>query len=152
LSIVLKCFSKKSKRKAHSDDYYIKQLIENDKQMLRNQQRQLQLDEQVSSAAVQFFSVMTAYLNKVNSTVQPQTEPKSSTSKDNTVPSAPSSYKLPSDMEPSPEARTTHSDSDGPDTARQAKRLCMTDISENNLKCEAITSKVIVLSQEEETK
>ncbi|PNF27434.1 hypothetical protein B7P43_G16902 [Cryptotermes secundus] len=117
---------KKSKRRAHSDDYYIKQLIENDKQMLRNQQRQLQLDEQVSTAALQFFSVMTAYLNKVNSTMQPPT------SKDSTVPSPPGLSKLPSDTEPSPQAQTTQkSDSVAPQTVRQVKRLCTTDISQN---------------------
>jgi hypothetical protein len=53
-------------------------------------------------------------------------------------------------MEPSPEARTTQkSDSDTPETVRQVKRLCMTNISEN-LKCNGVTSKVIVLSHEEE--
>jgi hypothetical protein len=152
LFILLQRFSKKSKRRAHSDDYYIKQLIENDKQMLQNQQRQLQLDEQVSTAALQFFSVMTAYLNKVNSTVQPPTGPKSPKSKDRTVPSPPGCSKLPSDMEPSPEAGTTQkSDSDTPQTVRQVKRLCTTDISQN-LECNGVTSKVIVLPQEEEIK
>jgi hypothetical protein len=146
LFFLLQYVSKKSKRRAHSDDYYIKQLIENDKQMLQNQQRQLQLDEQVSAAALQFFSVMTAYLNKVNSTMQPPT------SKDSTVPSPSCSSKLPSDMEPSPETRTTQkSDSHTPQTVRQVKRLCTTDISEN-LKCNGVTSKVIVLSQEEQIK
>jgi hypothetical protein len=150
--LILQCFSKKSKRRAHSDDYYIKQLIENDKQMLRNQQRQLQLDEQVSTAALQFFSVMTAYLNKVNSTVQPPTERESPTSKDSTVPSPPGCSKFPSDIEPSSEAGTIqNSDSDTPQTVRQVKRLRTTDISEN-LKCNGVTSKVIVLSQEEEIK
>jgi hypothetical protein len=121
--------------------------------MLRNQQRQLQLDEQVSSAAVQFFSVMTSYLDKLNSTVQPQTDSKSSTSKDNTVPSSPGGSKLPPDPEPNSEARTTQrSDSDIPETTREAKRLCTTEISENNLRCDGISSKVIVLSQEGERK
>lgn len=150
--IILFCCSKKSKRRAHSDDYYIKQLIENDKQMLRNQQRQLQLDEQVSTATLQFFSVMTAYLNKVNSTMQPPTEPKPPTSEDTTVPSPPGCSKLPSDTEPSPQAWTTQkSDSVAPQTVRQVKRLCTTDISQNPM-CNGVTSKVIVLSQEEEIK
>jgi hypothetical protein len=43
--------------------------------MLRNQRRQLQLDEQVSTAAVQFFSAVTEYLNKMNNAMQPSEEP-----------------------------------------------------------------------------
>jgi hypothetical protein len=157
------CFSKRSKRRARSDDYYIQQLIENDKQMLQNQQRQLQLDEQVSTAAVQLFNVMTEYLNKMNATMQsvsevPSAESKSFTcsssprSKQNTVPT-PGCSKLLSDIESSNEVRTTQkSDSDAPRTVRQVKRLCTTDISQN-LKCnglDRLINKVIVLPQEEE--
>jgi hypothetical protein len=163
LLIFHQCCSKKSKRRAHSDDYYIKQLIENDKQMLRNQQRQLQLDEQVSTAAVRFFNVMTEYLNKMSSTMQPaskvpQTDPKSftcsssPTTKHNTV-SAPGCSKFSSDREPSTEAITKQEcDSDAPRTVRVVKRLCTTDISQN-LKCNGVNglpSKVIVVPQEAE--
>jgi cysteinyl-tRNA synthetase len=160
---LFQCFSKKSKRRAHSDDYYIQQLIENDKQMLQNQQRQLQLDEQVSTAAVQFFNVMTEYLNKINATMQsmsevPSTESKCFTcsssprSKQNTVPT-PGCSKLSSDVQPSSEARTTReSDLDAPRTVQQVKRLCTTNISQN-LKCnglDRLINKVIALPQEEE--
>jgi hypothetical protein len=104
--------------------------------MLLNQQRQLQLDKQVSTAAVQFFNVMTEYLNKINATMRsvsevPRTESKSDTSRQNTVP-VPGCSKLPSDMEPSSEAATTQeSDSDVPRTVQIVKRLCTTDISQN---------------------
>jgi hypothetical protein len=141
----MKYFSRKSKRRAHSDDYYLKQLIENDRQMLRNQQRQLQLDEQVSAAAVQFFSAVTEYLNKMNSAAQPPAEP--STSPPTTVRSpagASSSSKLSSDTERSNFAGTARCSSDSCRTGRSVKRLCTADISRT------VANKVIVVPQEEE--
>ena len=119
-------FSRKSKRRAHSDDYYIRQLIENDRQMLRNQQRQLQLDEQVSAAAVQLFSAVTEYLNKMNSAMQPPAEPTMSSPTGIRNPVAASSRSMPSsDTEPSNVVRTTQAcNSDSPQTTRSVKRLC----------------------------
>jgi hypothetical protein len=144
-------FSRKSKRRAHSDDYYIRQLIENDRQMLQNQQRQLQLDEQVSTAAMQLFNAVTEYLNKMNSAMQPPTGPSTSppTSIHNPV-AASSCSKPSSDTEPSNVARTIHTrNSDSPPTVRSVKRLCTTDISQT-LKCSGVANKVIVVPQEED--
>lgn len=144
-------FSRKSKRRAHSDDYYLKQLIENDRQMLRNQQRQLQLDEQVSAAAVQFFSAVTEYLKKMNNSVQPPAEPSMSPPKTAHNPVAASSCtKLSSGTERSNFARTTQErSSDSSRMARSVKRLCTADISQT-LKCSAVANKVIVVPQEDE--
>ncbi|GFG28931.1 hypothetical protein Cfor_00336 [Coptotermes formosanus] len=142
---------RKSKRRAHSDDYYIRQLIENDRQMLQNQQRQLQLDEQVSTAAMQLFNAVTEYLNKMNSAMQPPTGPSTSppTSIHNPV-AASSCSKPSSDTEPSNVARTIHTrNSDSPPTVRSVKRLCTTDISQT-LKCSGVANKVIVVPQEED--
>ena len=137
--------------------------------MLRNQQRHLQLDEQVSTAAVQFFSAVTEYLNKMNSAMQPPTEPsvspprtahnamqpptEPSVSPPKTVhnPVAASSCsKLSSGTERSNFAGTTgeHS-SDNSQSARSVKRLCTADISQT-LKCSTVANKVIVVPQEEE--
>jgi len=119
--------------------------------MLRNQQRQLQLDEQVSTAAVQFFSAVTEYLNKMNSAMQPPAE--TSMSPPTTVhnPVAGSSCsKLSSGTEHSNFAGTTQErSSDSSQTARSVKRLCTADISQT-LKCCTVANKVIVVPQEEE--
>lgn len=141
---------RKSKRRAHSDDYYIRQLIENDRQMLRNQQRQLQLDEQVSAAAVQLFSAVTEYLNKMNSAMQPPAEPTMSPPTGIRNPVAASSRSMPSsDTEPSNVRTTQACNSDSPQTTRSVKRLCTTDIS-RTLKCDGVANKVVVVPQEEE--
>ena len=119
--------------------------------MLQNQQRQLQLDEQVSTAALQFFSAVTEYLNKMNSAMQPPTEASVShpTGVHNPVGAA-SCSKVSCDTDTSNIARTTQEcNSDTPQTARSVKRLCTTDISQT-LKCSGVTNKVIVLPQEEE--
>lgn len=144
-------FSRKSKRRAHSDDYYLKQLIENDRQMLRNQQRQLQLDEQVSTAAVQFFSAVTEYLNKMNNAMQPPAEPIMSPPKTVHNPVAASSCsKLSPGTEHSNFAGTTQEHiSDSSQSARSVKRLCTADISQT-VKCNTVANKVIVVPQEEE--
>jgi hypothetical protein len=119
--------------------------------MLRNQQRQLQLDEQVSTAAVQFFTAVTEYLNKVNSAMQPTAEPSMSPPTRVHNPVAVSSCsKLSSDTEPSNFAGTTQEcSSDNPQTARSVKRLCTADIS-RTLKCSAVANRIIVVPQEEE--
>jgi len=146
-------FSRKSKRRAHSDDYcyYLKQLIENDRQMLRNQQRQLQLDEQVSTAAVQFFSAVTEYLNKMNNAMQPPAEPSMSPPTTVHSPAAASGCsKLSSGTERSNFAGTTQERSSySSQTARSVKRLCTADISQA-LKCSTVANKVSVVPQEEE--
>jgi len=119
--------------------------------MLRNQQRQLQLDEQVSAAAVQFFSAVTEYLNKMNNAMQPPAEPSVSPPKTVHNPVAASSCsKLSSGTERSSFARTTqeHS-SDSSQTTRSVKRLCTADISQT-LKCSTVANKVIVVPQEDE--
>ena len=117
--------------------------------MLRNQQRQLQLDEQVSTAAVQFFSAVTEYLNKMN--MQPPAEPNMSppTTVHHPV-TASSCTKLSSGTERSNFAGTTQErSSDSSQTARSVKRLCTADISQT-LKCSTVLNKVNVIPQEEE--
>ena len=120
--------------------------------MLRNQQRQLQLDEQVSAAAVQFFSAVTEYLNKMNNAMQPAAEPPSMSlprTVHNPV-AASSCSKLSSGTERSNFARTTQErSSDSSQTARSVKRLCTADISQT-LKCSTVANKVIVVPQEDE--